>query len=70
MFVQIAGLYLPTVIANVIVTTNALTEKGCQALAYLATVSCACSASNLACIAFNRWRAKNHFSCETMVYLT
>jgi len=54
MFVKVTGLYLPTIIANVVVTTNALTEKGCQALAYLATVSCACSASNLACIAFNR----------------
>ena len=71
MFAKVTGLYLPTTIANVIVTTNALTEKGCQALAYLATVSCACSASNLACIAFNRWGGKtNHFSCETLTSIT
>jgi len=51
---QMTCLYLPTVIASVIKTTNALPEIACRASAYISLVSAVCSASNLACIAFNR----------------
>nr|CAB3254792.1 5-hydroxytryptamine receptor-like [Phallusia mammillata] len=51
----VTGFYLPTVIANVIAGGNALPNAACQVAAYLITVSCVCSVSNLTCIAINRY---------------
>jgi len=45
----------PTAVVNAIKTTNAFPELSCYASGYMSIVSALCSASNLACIAFNRW---------------
>nr|CAB3254747.1 5-hydroxytryptamine receptor-like [Phallusia mammillata] len=53
----VTGFFTPTVVANVIRTTNALSDTACDVAGYLVTVSCVCSASNLMSIAFNRYWA-------------
>ncbi|CAK8693989.1 unnamed protein product [Clavelina lepadiformis] len=51
----VTGIYMPTVIANVFETGNALPMIACKVLGYIVTSTCVCSVCNLTFIAVNRY---------------
>lgn len=54
MNVQVAGIVVPVVIANLLEDANAVGEAGCKAVGVIVTISCTCSIYNLVAIAINR----------------
>jgi len=60
---QITSFIIPIGIANLVSGKNVLSDRMCVAAGYILCLSCVCSVSTLACIAFNRYSARIRWLC-------